>query len=143
MIATPFLHRHPLLSMFHQKSPCKIHLHCPTTQTLQDAAISSNNQPCTNPDEPPNIPKGKDLGHHYMMANRVKVCSFDLETAGEFAGVVQMYAKLSSLKFVDGKCVGFTHLPQAFNKYQQTEEVYWNTIACAASHNLTPNSPQI
>jgi hypothetical protein len=26
-----------------------------------DAAISSNNQPCTNPDEPPPIPKGKGL----------------------------------------------------------------------------------
>ncbi len=96
-----------------------------------DAAISSNNQPCTNPDEPPNIPKGKDLGHHYMMANRVKVCSFDLETAGEFAGVVQMYAKLSSLKFVDGKCVGFTHLPQAFNKYIQPPE---------GGHKLITNS---
>jgi hypothetical protein len=35
MIASPFLHRHPLLSMFHQKLSCKIHLHHPTTQTLQ------------------------------------------------------------------------------------------------------------
>ena len=76
------------------------------------------------------------------MANKVKVCSFDLETAGEFAGVVQMSAKLSLLKFVNGKCVGFTHLPQAFNRYVQPPEgVYWNTAACAANHNLTPNSP--
>ena len=56
------------------------------------------------------------------MSNKVKICSFDLETAGEFAGVVQMSAKLSSPKFVDGKCVGFTHLPQAFNKYVQPPE---------------------
>ena len=35
MIATPFLHRHPLLSMFHQKLPCKIHLHRPMTLALQ------------------------------------------------------------------------------------------------------------
>jgi hypothetical protein len=51
-----------------------------------------------------------------MMANKVKVCSFDLETAGEFAGVVQMSAKLSLM------CVGFTHLSQAFNKYVQPPE---------------------
>ena len=31
-----------------------------------DAAISSHNQPCINPDEPPPIPKGKSLRHHYM-----------------------------------------------------------------------------
>ena len=78
------------------------------------------------------------------MSNKVKICSFDLETAGEFAGVVQMSAKLSSPKFVDGKCVGLTHLPQAFNKYVKPPEgVYWNTAACAASHKLTANSPQI
>jgi hypothetical protein len=50
------------------------------------------------------------------------------------------------LKFVDGTFVGFTHLPQAFNKYIQPPEGvywYWNTAACAASHNLTPNSSQI
>jgi hypothetical protein len=68
-----------------------------------------------------------------MMADKVKVCSFDLETAGEF-----------DVCSVDGKCVGFTHLPQAFNKYVQPPKgVYWNTAACATSHNLTPNSPQI
>ena len=56
-----------------------------------------------------------------MVANKVKVCSFDLETAGEFSGMVQMFAKLSLLKFVDGKGVGvgFARLPQAFNKYVQ------------------------
>jgi hypothetical protein len=89
------------------------HLHRPTTQTLQSQPTI---KPCTNPDEPPPIPKGKGLGHHYMMANKVKVCSFDLETAEEFAGVVQMSAKLSLM------CVGFTHLSQAFNKYVQPPE---------------------
>jgi hypothetical protein len=42
MIASPFLDRHPLISMFHQKSPYNVHLHCPTTQTLQS-------QPTINP----------------------------------------------------------------------------------------------
>jgi hypothetical protein len=33
----------------------------------------SSNQPAVQPDKPPPIPQGKCLGHHYMMANEVKV----------------------------------------------------------------------
>ena len=125
--------------------PAEITLQNPPPRPDDAAAANSENEPpTTHTDEPPPIPKGKGLAHHYFMANKVKVCSFDLETAGEFAGVVQMSAKLSSPKFVNGKCVGFNHLPHAVNKYVQPPEgVYWNTAACAASHNLTPNSPQI
>jgi hypothetical protein len=93
----------------------------------------SNNQPLALPDEPPPIPQGKSLGHHRMMANKVKVCSFDLETAGENAGVVQISSKLSTSNFVNGACVGFTHMHQTFDfdRYVQPPEgLYWNTGAC-------------
>jgi hypothetical protein len=102
-----------------------------------------NNQPANKPDNTPPIPQGKSLGHYYMMANKVKVCSFKLETAGDYDGVVQMSAKLSTLNFIDGECVGFTHTFQTFDSYvqvQPSEGLYWNTAAC---HGLTPISPQI
>ena len=108
------------------------------------AEIPSPETNAGQPEDLPPIPKGKSLAHRFMLANKVKVCSFDLETAGEYAGVVQVSSKIPTPNFVNGECVGFTHHPQTFNRYVQPPEgVYWNTVACQASHGLTPESPQI
>jgi hypothetical protein len=60
MIVSPFLHRHPLLSMFHQKSPCKIHPHRPTTQPLQTQSHLTMN-PAPTQMNPHPFPKKKAL----------------------------------------------------------------------------------
>ena len=39
------------------------------------------------------IPKGKSIAHHYMPSKIVYV-SFDMETGGEYFGIIQMSANI-------------------------------------------------
>jgi len=48
------------------------------------------------------IPRGKSIAHHYMPSKMVYV-SFDVETGGEYCGIIQMSANTFRINNNDGK----------------------------------------
>lgn len=87
------------------------------------------------------IPPGKSIAHHYITSGDVVYCSFDLETGGEYCGIVQISAELFSPNPADALGLDFISNPDTFNSYVQPPEgALWNDDACRNSHNLTSNS---
>ena len=71
-------------------------------------ATESDNQP-NNKQKPtpsptaendPTIPKTRSLAHHQFEANKVVFVSFDIETGGEYCGILQMSAEIVRLKVI-------------------------------------------
>ena len=103
------------------------------------------NNPNNNADEPSRpIPKGKSIAHHDLNANNVVFCSLDLETGGEYVGIIQLSAEISRRNPVDPLKLDYIREPETFNMYVRPPDgTYWNEEACRRSHGLTPQSPQI
>ena len=45
-------------------------------------------------EDDPTIPKTRSLAHHQFMDHKVVFVSFDIETGGEFCGILQMSAEM-------------------------------------------------
>ena len=79
------------------------------------------------------VPKGRSIAHH-LLHNQLSVfMSFDIETAGEIAGIVQISAELVRMK-MDGTKVGsdradgIDRVRETFNSYVNPEvrPEYWD-----------------
>jgi len=87
------------------------------------------------------IPKGKSIAHHHMHSDIV-YCSFDLETGGEFCGIVQMSAQMFRIRVENGKMVGEIE-EETFNEYVKPPDgSIWSTHATDV-HGLHESHPQI
>jgi hypothetical protein len=83
-----------------------------------------------------NVPKGKSIGHHIFNNQKAVFMSFDIETAGEIVGIVQISAEIIHLKMnAQGrKKVGSTRadaierVRDMFNSYVNPEfhQEYWD-----------------
>ena len=58
---------------------------------------SSVEDDCSDTEEIP-IPRGKSVAHHYFIKGRLIYCSFDVETGGEYCGIVQISAEIFRIK---------------------------------------------
>ena len=59
--------------------------------------------PTDNPKDIPAIPSGRSIAHHLYSDGKACLLSFDIETAGEYAGVCQISAELSRVKLQQKK----------------------------------------
>ena len=64
-----------------------------TTTAKQNA--NTNDDGNTSQDTP-NPPKGKSIAHYDLKANRMVFVSLDVETGGEYCGIIQLSAELFS-----------------------------------------------
>lgn len=116
-----------------------------TATTANVESVPHGNIPPADPgDDPPPIPRGKSLAHHYINVNRVVYCSFDLEHGGEYCGIIQISAQLFRKKIADSTVQHFIRDNQTFNRYVRPPDgAIWNEVACRATHKLHANSPEI
>ena len=67
----------------------------------------ATNEPTTSPipitlpnENGDDIPKGRSLAHHHLRAGKLVFVSFDLETGGEFCGILQLSAEISRIELL-------------------------------------------
>ena len=95
------------------------------------------------------VPKGRSIAHH-LLHNQLSVfMSFDIETAGEIAGIVQISAELVRMK-MDGTKVGsdradgIDRVRETFNSYVNPEvrPEYWDQRSITV-HGILPDDERI
>jgi hypothetical protein len=106
---------------------------------LLPPALPSHNPSNEAPaDDEPKPPPGKSIAHFDIEAKRVVYCSFDLETAGEHGGVIQVSAQLFRPNPVDPTGEDFIRVEETFNRYVcPPDGAIWNEQACRLSHGLS------
>ena len=103
----------------------------------------------------PTIPKTRSLAHHKFEANRVVFVSFDIETGGEYCGILQISAEIVRVDVLptvsnNGKISNLKDYSSnirrevnAFNEYVKPHEgAIWDAHATRI-HGLTENHPKI
>ena len=69
---------------------------------IPQSIIQPNNAQQTIPsptaEDDPTIPKSRSLAHHEFEANKVVFVSFDIETGGEYCGILQMSAEAEIMR---------------------------------------------
>jgi hypothetical protein len=92
------------------------------------------------------IPKGRSITHNIFDNQRAIFLSFDIETAGEIAGIVQISAEIVRLKIDSAKKkVGFDHAgnilreEDTFNRYVNPKvcSEYWDQHSISV-HGILP-----
>ena len=88
------------------------------------------------------IPKGKSIAHHYLEHEKALFCSFDIETGGEFCGILQMSAQIFRVKNCNNK-PNISIVEETFNHYVKPHDgAIWDPNATKI-HGLTASSPKI
>ncbi len=100
------------------------------------AAISVNKE--TKP------PRGKSIAHFNLTNNKVVFLSLDLETGGEYCGIIQLSGQLFRQDPEDHQKKSFIIVDDTFNEYVAPPDgAFWNEEACRQSHGLSARSPEI
>jgi hypothetical protein len=109
-----------------------------TTTVMQNA---NTNEDVNLSHDTPQPPKGKSIAHHDLRANRIVFVSLDVETGGEYCGIIQLSAELFRKNTANST---YNRVSEAFNQYVRPPDgTIWNEEACHASHGLTAESIQI
>ena len=105
------------------------------------------------PSGPP-IPSGRSIAHHEFLGTKTVLISLDLETAGEYVGIVQLSAEICCLELIrhmnnKGKdsfkdtAEKIERNPNTFNKYVNPGDgMDWCTVAMGI-HGLHRTHPSI
>ena len=93
------------------------------------------------PQDTPMPPKGKSIAHYDLEAKRIVFVSLDVETGGEYCGIIQLSAEIFRK---NNAGPSYNRVVEAFNHYVRPPDgTIWNEEACRASHGLTAESRQI
>ena len=104
--------------------------------STQMAAISTN--------EEIKPPRGKSIAHFNLTNNKVVFLSLDLETGGEYCGIIQLSGQLFRQDPEDHQKKSFIIVDDTFNEYVAPPDgAFWNEEACRQSHGLSARSPEI
>ncbi len=99
---------------------------------------NSSAPPNTNLDDLP-IPVGKSIAHHHIIQNKAVYCSMDIETGGEFCGLLQLSAQLFRISDKNQATI----VLEEFNEYiQPPNSAIWDPPTTAV-HGLSSSSPEI
>ena len=111
---------------------------------LQIPSASSATARSTTNGKDPTIPKGKSIAHNIIEGGKAVFISFDIETGGEFCGILQVSAEIFRQNPVDFMGTDFIRDPDTFNEYvQPPKDALWNEQVCRNSHGLSANSDVI
>lgn len=104
--------------------------------STQMAAISTN--------EEIKPPRGKSIAHFDLTNNKVVFLSLDLETGGEYCGIIRLSGQLFRQDPEDHQKKSFIIVDDTFNEYVAPPDgAFWNEEACRQSHGLSARSPEI
>jgi len=68
-------------------------------------------------------PKGRSIAHHFISSGKAVYISLDMETGGEYCGIIQLSAEMARMEIREGRGVGndkadaTTRIPTKFNEY--------------------------
>lgn len=89
-------------------------------------------------------PRGKSIAHFDLQAHNIVFLSLDLETGGEYCGIIQLSGQLFQFDPQDPRGIDIIYAQTTFNEYVcPPEGAFWNEQACQASHGLHAQSPEI
>ena len=113
--------------------------------TSQNDAENTDVDPFHDPNEDnlqdDTIPSGKSIAHHYLHRNAAYV-SFDVETGGEYCGIVQISAEIFRIRLENGSEVGEREV-DTFNYYvKPSQGAIWSDAAMDI-HKLRPTDSRI
>lgn len=101
---------------------------------------------------PPDLPeielqppvRGKSIAYWDFENNDIAYLSLDLETGGEYCGIIQLSGQIFCPDPDDPGGFGIIYATETFNQYVRPPEgSIWNEEACRASHGLCARSPEI
>ena len=104
--------------------------------------------------EDPTIPKGRSIAHHHIMDNKLVFVSFDIETGGEYCGILQLSAEIVRIKIIQstskkGVTIGkdsagtIDRVSSTFNSYVKPPEGAIFADRATAIHGLHENHNKI
>ena len=124
----------------------------PSAAAGQDVNAQQGATPTSNVDANgrPKPPKGRSIAHHDITNNdnTAIFLSFDIETAGEYVGIVQLSAELVRLKMTPGNTAAKdvaadVRRVDTFNEYVNPEsDLEWDRHCCDV-HGLHPGDQRI
>ena len=101
-------------------------------------------------EEVPAIPSGRSIAHTKYSNREAVLLSLDIETAGEYVGIVQLSAEICRLDLVPragsnskDEAANVRREGETFNEYVKPETEYEWDKACTDVHGLHPNHPAI
>ena len=117
----------------------------PTEIDTENGPKSSNSTKCNKDrsnDEGDEIPKGASIAHQYIKKEKLVYVSFDIETAGESCGIVQVSAQIFRMVYRNGATESEIE-EETFNKYVQPgKDAIWDEKACSI-HGLSKDDDRI
>ena len=88
-------------------------------------------------------PNGKSIAHKHIFKNRIVYVSFDIETGGEYCGIVQISCQKFQLTEHNNEISAEVE-PVTFNKYvKPPPDAIWDTEMCKRVHKLHPDHEHI
>ena len=99
-------------------------------------------------DNPRSIPKCRSIAHHSITDGNAVFLSFDIEIAGDFAGIIQISGEIFRMKLSEVGGVGKDRIEEVmrstnvFNSYVRPWTDIWDQ-RCVDVHQITPNDPRI
>ena len=88
------------------------------------------------------IPKGASIAHHYIQRKKLVYVSFDIETAGESCGIVQISAQVFRMVYRNGNIESEIE-KETFNRYVRPgDEAIWDERSCSI-HGLSKDDKRI
>ena len=89
-------------------------------------------------------PRGKSIAHFDLHNHKIVFLSLDLETGGEYCGIIQLSGQLFRQNPVDAQGNTFLLVTETFNEYVSLPDgAFWNDEASRLSHGLCTRSPVI
>ena len=117
----------------------------PTEIDTENGPKSSNSTKCNKDrsnDEGDEIPKGASIAHQYIKKEKLVYVSFDIETAGESCGIVQVSAQIFRMVYRNGATESEIE-EETFNKYVQPgKDAIWDEKA-SSIHGLSKDDDRI
>ena len=87
------------------------------------------------------IPKGMSIAHNYLTQEKLVYISFDIETGGEYCGIVQISAQVFRISEHNSKHTSEIE-SHTFNRYvKPPDDAVWNERSCSV-HGLS-NRPWV
>ena len=89
-------------------------------------------------------PHEKFIAHFDLQNNTIVFLSLDLETGGEYCGIIQLSGQLFWHDPTEPQGTTFLTVAETFNEYVRPPDgAFWNEEASSLSHGLCARSPEI
>jgi hypothetical protein len=138
-------HQEPSSPRPHDVQPSEVEIALPAFGLPSVVEAADSTPTTTAPaDAERKIPHGKSIAHFDLKDNKIAFLSLDLETGGEYCGIIQLSGQLFRQNSTDRRQNAFIPVEETFNEYVRPPDgAFWNEEASRLSHGLSARSPEI